>query len=89
VAVLSALFRYHYETRGFTIMDIKIIDLTQLEEWETKQMIHTAIAAYTGEKCRYCEHVYESVEDIRERKVVFAGPCMLACKDCFDKNNPE
>lgn len=69
-------------------MKVKIVDLASLEEYEMQQMIHSAIAAYTGEKCRYCGHVYESVEDIRERKVVFAGPAMLACKACFDTANP-
>jgi hypothetical protein len=45
------------------------------------------IASYVGEKCRYCGHVYESVEDIYARDVVYAGKRQYACKVCFDANN--
>ena len=68
-------------------MKVKIVDLESLNEYEKKQMIHSAIAAYIGEKCRYCEHAYESVQDIRDRRVVYAGPAMLACEACFKAAN--
>jgi hypothetical protein len=70
-------------------MKVKIVDLESLNKYEMERMIHSAIAAYIGEKCRYCGHVYESVEDIRDRSVVYAGPAMLACGVCFEAANPS
>ncbi len=55
--------------------------------------------AYVGERCRYCKHEYTSLEDLRERHVVWAhrpeegeittNDQRLACKTCFVENNPE
>lgn len=60
----------------------------EITDENRQDLLHMAIAAYTGEKCRYCGHVYETVKDIYDRNVVFAGPSMLACKACFDAENP-
>lgn len=60
----------------------------EITDENRQELLRMAIAAYTGEKCRYCGHVYETVEDIYARGVVFAGPYMLACKSCFDAANP-
>ena len=60
----------------------------EITDENRKDLSHMAIAAYTGEKCRYCGYVYETVEDIYTRNVVFAGHDMLACKGCFDAENP-
>jgi hypothetical protein len=67
--------------------EVKIVAVEITDE-NRAQLLHMAIAQYTGEPCRYCGHVYETVEDIYERNVVFAGPYMLACKSCFNANNP-
>ena len=60
----------------------------EITDENRQELLHMAIAAYTGEKCRYCGHVYETVKDIYDREVVFAGLYMLACKACFDTANP-
>lgn len=60
----------------------------EITDENRQDLLYMAIAAYTGEKCRYCGHVYETVKDIYDRDVVFAGPSMLACKVCFDAENP-
>lgn len=67
-------------------MEIKLIEIT---DENREDLLEMAIAAYTGEKCRYCGYVYKTVKDIYDRKVVFAGAGLLACKTCFDTNNPD
>jgi hypothetical protein len=62
-------------------MEIKLVEITDKNR---KDLLESAIASYIGEKCRYCGHVYETVDDIYSRSVVYAGPAMFACKDCFD-----
>jgi hypothetical protein len=66
-------------------MEIKIVEIT---DENRSQLLYLAIAGYIGEKCQYCEHVYESVEDIAARDVVYAGKRQYACKACFDAANP-
>lgn len=62
-------------------MEIRLVEIT---DDNRKKLLEMAIAGYIGEKCRYCGYVYESVEDIDARGVVFAGRAMFACKACFD-----
>jgi hypothetical protein len=66
----------------------KSAKLVEIKPENQDYIVDMMLAQYITEKCRYCEHVYESVQDIRARKVVYAGPYMLACKECFDTNNP-
>ena len=66
-------------------MEIKIVEIT---DENRPQLLHLAIAGYIGEKCRYCQHVYKSVDDIAARNVVYAGESQYACKVCFDTANP-
>lgn len=66
-------------------MEIKIVEIT---DENRPQLLHLAIAGYIGEKCRYCQHVYKSVDDIVARNVVYAGERQYACKVCFDTANP-
>jgi len=63
---------------------IKIVEIT---DENRKAMLDLAISGYIGEKCKYCEHVFESVEDIAKRNVVWAGSLQYACKECFDKKS--
>jgi hypothetical protein len=56
-----------------------------------------ALGMYVGETCRYCRHTYTSVEDLKERGVVWARlssePSIkrlghsLACKSCFTERH--
>lgn len=66
-------------------MEVKIVEIT---DENRSQLLHIAIAGYIGEKCRYCGHVYESVEDIYAHDVVYAGKRQYACKVCFYAANP-
>lgn len=66
-------------------MEIKIVEIT---DQNRPQLLHLAIAGYIGEKCRYCQHVYNSVDDIDARNVVYAGERQYACKVCFYAANP-
>lgn len=54
----------------------------------TLELLYLAISGYIGEKCRYCQHVYKSVDDIAARNVVYVGERQYACKVCFDTANP-
>lgn len=50
------------------------------------EMAHIAMVMYTGEPCVECGHVYETVDDLIARDVVFAGyhgKGRLACKACW------
>jgi len=59
------------------------IVLTEITDENREELLHMALLMYVGQSCKYCEHVYEAVEDIREREVVFAGDSRIACGECF------
>lgn len=46
------------------------------------------LSMYVGCECEFCNHKFESVEDIEKREVVCAGKnkdgLKFACKKCFD-----
>lgn len=47
-----------------------------------------ALSMYIGEKCKYCEHVFRSVEEIIKRDLTKAGEKEYACGTCWKTNNP-
>lgn len=49
-----------------------------------------ALSFYLGERCRYCERVFQTVSDLVN--AVWAGPHpsgQLACKSCWETNGPH
>jgi len=67
---------------------VKLIEVTP----ENKDyLVEMALSMYLGEKCKYCLHEFKSNQDLRDRKAVYAGYHeygRLACKKCWDENNP-
>jgi hypothetical protein len=67
------------------------IMLVELTDENRAEMLKVALSMYLGEACKYCGHVYESLDDPLFRTAVFAGyhdRGRLACKACWDANNP-
>ena len=64
------------------------IVMTEINDENRKELLHMALLMYVGLLCKYCEHEYESVADIRERDVVWAGDNRIACGGCFRRANP-
>lgn len=52
--------------------------------------LRLALSMYLGERCRFCDRTYETMEDLRD--TVFAGyheHGRLACKACWDALSSE
>lgn len=43
-----------------------------------------ALSMYIGAQCKFCLHVFDTVEDIIERDVVKAGDDEYACHSCWE-----
>lgn len=55
-----------------------------------KMVARMALAAYTGERCKFCGFAFKTVEDLLERKVVYAGyheHGRTACGSCWEKRH--
>ena len=44
--------------------------------------VDIAMAAYLGEKCKYCGKEYKALADLED--VVWAGHGRLACEKCYE-----
>ena len=47
-----------------------------------------ALSMYLGEKCKYCDKLYETLEDLED--TVWAGEHengRLACRSCWEEHN--
>lgn len=52
-------------------------------------LVNLAMSVYLGERCKYCDKVYETIDDLN--KTVWAGlheHGRLACETCWIENNP-
>jgi hypothetical protein len=50
-------------------------------------LLNIAISMYIGCKCKFCSHVFNSVEDIIKRDVVKAGDDEYACRSCWQSRD--
>ena len=66
------------------MVEVLLIELTPENR---SQMLELATSMHVGEKCIFCDKVYESVEMLKD--VVYAGDCSLACNGCWKKAHPE
>lgn len=62
--------------------------LIDLEEDGAREVaFRMALSMYLGERCRFCEKVYETLDDLKD--TVFAGyheHGRLACKPCWKEH---
>ena len=64
----------------------KIVVIENTKE-NRPSLLNIAISMYIGEKCKFCSHVFSSVEDIIERDVVKAGDDEYACHSCWNSRD--
>jgi len=66
----------------------KVVTVTQENQEALGDMV---MDLAVGARCKYCQHEFSSMTDMRLRRVVFAGEhehgC-LACKARWEINNP-
>ena len=62
--------------------------LTKVTDDNRDDLVKIALSMYLGEKCKYCQREYKTLDDLRD--TVFARyheHGRLACGSCWDKRN--
>lgn len=68
---------------------VVIVDMTKMNDDQRHTMADLALGMYTGERCKFCGHLFESIDDLKARHAVYAGDHehgRTACKACWDSS---
>lgn len=67
--------------------NVTLVDLSKLNPEERLAWLMIALKSYTGERCKFCHHLFTSAKDLRDRHAVYAGEHAhgrVACRACWD-----
>lgn len=68
--------------------DVQQILVVPVTDENRNYLVEAAFSAYLGEQCKYCEKIYETLDDLKD--TVWAGEHengRLACKTCWTKSH--
>lgn len=68
----------------------KTVVVIRATDENREAIVEMALSMYLGEGCKYCPRIFETLEDVKD--TVWAGfheRGRLACKSCWDANNPS
>lgn len=66
------------------VVETSIGKLVKITDENRPALYAHALSKYVGKKCKYCGHVYQSVDEIIEKDIVRAGKSEYACHSCWD-----
>jgi len=75
------------QCQGGVMVDVRMIDTSNLNECEKEDLFRHGLATYIGEPCPFCDKAYTSAEEMIERHSVWCPNKngRIAHKDCWDK----